>query len=367
MFIGAYAGLLGGAHNNVGIGYKAMGDDTKTTAADDNTAVGTLAMRNLTSGSDNCAFGYNSLAALTSGSRATAVGMHALSSNTTANDNVAVGQKALENATTGGANVALGTHTLRNLTTSANNTAIGKDALNQVTTGTTNTAVGANAGDAITTANNSTCVGHTAVGAITTGHNNQIFGQNAVTGITNGTTNSLFGSHTCQQLTTGSNNGYFGAFATCSANNVGTEFVIGYNVAGKGGDSFFAGSNGGAFQGNNSSSWSTTSDKRIKKNIVSNTVGLDALNKIQVKNFEYKTEEEIVIDNPELADVVKSAVVSKKGLQLGVIAQELETILPECVITKSTGIKTVNPDNFTWYLINAIKELSAKVTALEAG
>jgi len=32
----------------------------------------------------------------------------------------------------------------------------------------------------------------------------------------------------------------------------------------------------------------------------------------------------------------------------------------------TTGCLSVNPDNLTWYLVNAIKELSAKVTALEA-
>jgi len=48
-----------------------------------------------------------------------------------------------------------------------------------------------------------------------------------------------------------------------------------------------------------------------------------------------------------------------------VIAQELEKVLPDCVETQSTGIKTVDSDNLTWYLINAVKELSTKNTALE--
>ena len=46
--------------------------------------------------------------------------------------------------------------------------------------------------------------------------------------------------------------------------------------------------------------------------------------------------------------------------------QELEKILPECVKTQSTGAKTVESDNLTWYLINAVKELSAEVKALKA-
>jgi len=64
--------------------------------------------------------------------------------------------------------------------------------------------------------------------------------------------------------------------------------------------------------------------------------------------------------------VVDAAVVHKEGLQLGVIAQEIESILPDVVKTESTGVKTVDPENITWYMINAIKELSAENTALKA-
>jgi hypothetical protein len=98
------------------------------------------------------------------------------------------------------------------------------------------------------------------------------------------------------------------------------------------------------------------SDRRIKKNIEDNNVGLDAIKQIQVKNFEYRTEDEIVdFEHPS------SAVVKKEGIQLGVIAQEIEEILPDLVKTESTGVKSVNPNNLTWYLVKAIQELSAKV------
>ena len=40
----------------------------------------------------------------------------------------------------------------------------------------------------------------------------------------------------------------------------------------------------------------TTSDRRIKKNIVDNNEGLSLINQIAVKNFEYKTAEEIESD-----------------------------------------------------------------------
>ena len=115
------------------------------------------------------------------------------------------------------------------------------------------------------------------------------------------------------------------------------------------------------YNGQNTTTWATVSDRRIKKNIEDNNVGLDAINQIQVKNFEYRTEDEIVdFDNPA------SAVVHNEGIQLGVIAQEIEEILPDMVKTESTGVKSVNPDNLTWYLVNAVKELSAEVETLKS-
>ena len=67
----------------------------------------------------------------------------------------------------------------------------------------------------------------------------------------------------------------------------------------------------------------------------------------------------------ELTDVVKHAVVNKEGTQVGSIAQEIELVLPDVVRTNEFGIKSVSTNNITWYMINAIKELSTKVTALE--
>ena len=53
-------------------------------------------------------------------------------------------------------------------------------------------------------------------------------------------------------------------------------------------------------------------------------------------------------------------------VQTGVIAQEIEEILPECIKVSEKGAKTVNSDPITWALVNAVKELSAKNDALEA-
>ncbi len=79
---------------------------------------------------------------------------------------------------------------------------------------------------------------------------------------------------------------------------------------------------------------------------------------IQVRNFEYRTADEVT-------DLPQNQAIQKEGIQLGVIAQELQQVLPECVKTESTGVMTVDTDNLTWYLINAVKELKAEIDQLK--
>jgi Chaperone of endosialidase len=50
---------------------------------------------------------------------------------------------------------------------------------------------------------------------------------------------------------------------------------------------------------------------------------------------------------------------------IGVIAQELEQVFPELVTTDEHGVKRVNYIGLIAPLIEAIKELDARVTALE--
>ena len=162
--------------------------------------------------------------------------------------------------------------------------------------------------------------------------------------------------------TIGDYNIIIGSEADVSGTNTEHEIVIGSSATGKGSNTaFLAPSGGGVYNTNNTTAWNQTSDERIKKNIVDNKKGLEIINQVRIRNFDYRTLEEIVdFDNPE------SAVVNKEGTQLGTIAQELEEFLPEVVSTLSTGVKSVDPENFTWYLINAVKELSAQVEELKS-
>ena len=119
-------------------------------------------------------------------------------------------------------------------------------------------------------------------------------------------------------VTTGSNNLCIGINTDPSVNSALQETAIGYGAVGKGMNTAFISSNGGpVYAGNNSANFSTTSDRRIKKNIVDNNIGLEKINQIQVRNFEYRTPDEI-------DELPSHSAIKQEGLQLGVIAQEVQ-------------------------------------------
>ena len=339
----------GSDSNNVGIGYVA---GTKVTTGKNNVIIGRAAY-NVTTASNNIAIGALAMATESTGQRSVAIGTSALATQNTTNGalvyNVAVGHDAGTSTTTGSLNTfvgglsgdavttgfynsCLGIASGGALTTGAHNVGIGDDALPTITTGNRNLSMGRYAGYGITTSGDNVCIGYT-------------------TGYAGGASN---------QLTSGYANTLLGNYCNVAASGNALSTVIGHSVAGKGSNTAFIGGSGGAYQQNNSTSWSTTSDRRLKKNIVDSTIGLAEINQLQVRNFEYRTEDEIT----ELDGRIDK--VDVQGVQVGVIAQEIQAILPKCVTETSQGVLTVNSDNLTWHLIKAVQELSATNTALAA-
>jgi hypothetical protein len=245
---------------------------------------------------------------------------------------------------------------------------MGDGALALNTTGINNTAVGYQAGYTNTTGAENTAVGLQALFANTTGTGNTAFGYLALAGVTTGGGNIGLGygaGYAGTFITNGTYNLCIGLNASVSGASDNNEIVIatnsGSNVAGKGSSTgFITPAGGGVYQGNNSSTWSQTSDQRLKKNIVDNTDGLVKIEGIRIRNFEYRLPEEVD------AELKPTDAIKKPGVQLGVIAQELQQVLPDCVKQESTGVLSVDSDNLTWYLINAVKELSAEVNSLKS-
>ena len=400
-------------NNNTAIGVNALRFNT----ASNNTAVGASAAVNNAAGTGNTAIGYTALQTNQTSSYNTAVGYQAGYTVTGAN-NTAIGNNAGSNGTTGTSagdfNTSVGDTALNSISTGGYNTAVGGRSLYRVSSGNYNVAMGYQAGNTIATATAGTFIG-TFAGLYATGADNTAVGYAALSVQTNpssGAYNTAIGSGSLQANTTGANNvavgyqagysnttnnqstliGYQAGYSlvnggnTCLGYNTGGStsgvsygLFVGYGaiasgatgqemvicttqstVTGKGSNTGFISPNGGGvYQGDNSATWSITSDQRIKKNIVDNNTGLSVINQIQVRNFEYRLPEEIT-------GLPQGQAVAKTGVQLGVIAQELQQILPECVKTESTGVMSVNADNLTWYLVNAIKELKAEVDSLKS-
>jgi hypothetical protein len=96
----------------------------------------------------------------------------------------------------------------------------------------------------------------------------------------------------------------------------------------------------------NATIFNSLSDENKKSNITDIVNGLDTINQIRGVEFDWN-------DNGEHSS--------------GVIAQQLATVLPFLVHTNpDTGLSSVNYNGLIGYLIGAVKELSAKVEALES-
>jgi hypothetical protein len=97
----------------------------------------------------------------------------------------------------------------------------------------------------------------------------------------------------------------------------------------------------------------STSDIRFKENINPIDNALEKLDQIGGYTFDWKTEEELV------------SLHGFKGHDVGVIAQEIEAILPEVVTTRDSGYKAVKYEKIVPLLIQAIKEQQEQIKELQ--
>ncbi len=93
-----------------------------------------------------------------------------------------------------------------------------------------------------------------------------------------------------------------------------------------------------------------TSDIRLKENIKEIPNACDKLEKIRGVKFDW---------------VEKQGVHSNVGSDIGVIAQEVEEVLPELVTTRDNGYKAVKYDKIVALLIQSNKELLDRIKILE--
>ena len=92
-----------------------------------------------------------------------------------------------------------------------------------------------------------------------------------------------------------------------------------------------------------------SSDRRLKDNILPIENPLQKINSIGGYSFDWNVEKQHIYS----------------GKDYGVIAQEIEEILPELVDTRENGYKAVKYDKLVSLLIEGIKELSQEVDELK--
>jgi hypothetical protein len=339
-----------------------------------NAAVGTLALPANTTGGGNTALGTLALYANTTGGVNTATGNGALSDNTTGNYNTASGGSALTSNTTGSYNTAGGeasgfTVDSSSITGSFN-TFLGF--ASSLTTGTFSnaTAIGSNA---VVSESNALVLGSFAaspmcklngcsntnvgIGTSAPGHLLDVAGTVAFdsSGLNNGT-NFI-------DLTFGLNAGEgMSSSRTEGPNQYGidlfTDFTRRISIEQHGNVGIGTATPDNLLTVNGSAdkpgggSWGTYSDGRLKNLNGSYNSGLSQVLKLNPVRYRYKSDNAMGIRDTDE--------------HVGVVAQDVQRVIPEAVTQNSKGYLLVNNDPIIWSMLNAIKEQQEEIRALKS-
>jgi hypothetical protein len=103
---------------------------------------------------------------------------------------------------------------------------------------------------------------------------------------------------------------------------------------------------------------------RLKKDVETINGALDKVLQLRGVSYYWKSKEEMAAARGKDVGNFSYGFGSEK--QIGVIAQEIEEVLPELVVTDNEGFKAVKYENLTPVLIEAIKELKAEKDELKA-
>ena len=309
----------------------------------ENTAFGTGALVNNTTGHYNTAFGSFALANNTDGQVNTAIGSHVLLFNTTGSANTATGNNVLYSNTTGHENTASGEGVMYFNTTGYANTATGVAGLNMNDTGYQNTATG-----------------YYALYSNTIGHDNTAIGNRALVGNVVGGFNIALGSNAGALITNGSYNidiGHPGAH--------GESKIIRIGTAGTQTKAFIAGISGatvpdgvGVIVGANGQLGTIVSSQRFKDDIQPMDKASEAILSLQPVTFRYKK------------DLDPKAIP-----QFGLVAEQVEKVNPDLVAYDANG----KPYSVRYEAVNAmllneflkehrkVEEMQKQIEALTQG
>ena len=274
---------------------------------------------------------------------------------------------------------------------------MGANAGTAVTTGIQNVLIGGLAGDALTDADFNVAVGTSALSADTLGSQCTALGHGALeaqnfTTATNAN-NTAVGFLAGDGVTTGKFNLFAGALAGRSTTNGTSNILMGYNVensTGAGSDhaivigvgvsgasndfSFGKESNVVSNDFDADANWSRSSDERLKKNIVNQSLGLDFINDLRTVKYNWKPNNELDSTDAQLEHLYKADPADNQMntdvTMHNFIAQEVKAALDTAGVSNFAGwkeddfgVQQVSREMFVIPLVKAVQELS---TALDA-
>jgi trimeric autotransporter adhesin len=323
-----------------------------------------------TTGRFNTASGYGALAGNTSGQSNSAGGQAAMYFNTTGYNNTAFGSGALYYNTTGGNNTGMGMFS-------------GSTADESPMTGGLNSFLGYGSSISKGSLSNATAIGAFAeVGASNSMVLGSINGVNGATVSTNVGIGTIAPVHlldvagTVAFDSTGLNNGSnfidltFGLSAgegisssrTEGPNQYGidlfTDFARRISIEQHGNVGIGTTSPDNLLTVNGSAdkpgggSWGTYSDGRLKNLNGSYHSGLSQVLKLNPVRYRYKSDNAMGIRDTDE--------------HIGVVAQDVQRVIPEAVTENSKGYLLVNNDPIIWSMLNAIKEQQEEIRALKS-
>jgi hypothetical protein len=234
---GSLAGAMNAANYNTAIGSDAL---KAVTTGDNNIAIGTVAGDALTTMGE-CIFIGNAAGGAVSTSTANgtiAIGYAALGGATIGLGNIAIGSSALGDANAAGLhrNTAIGYLAASNVGSQAatDNTIVGNSACLNLTSGSTNTAIGSLAmGLGVVTGSGNTGVGYQALYDLTGGANNVAIGQESASSITTAENNIVIGKNAFLTPTTEADDNVVIGFEAMNG-AIGTNAIVDTVVIGSG-------------------------------------------------------------------------------------------------------------------------------------
>ena len=364
----------GSVGDTVAIGFEAISEKEDGIAIGNNAVVGDYGTSGIAIGTSASVLGSHGIA-IGDGAKSVssqygggyniAIGSEAMGNASAGQYSIAIGAEALNkmNGTAGAApNIGIGYQALMNLGTGADNLAVGFMALSNLVSGTSNTAIGSRACRYVT-GTNKTCIGANSGPA---SGSDWASSSDSTERIFIGSTSKFDGGTAVLEVhndsTKASLPNAYGNISNTAVVIHGALVVTGpiynrYKAIGSSSSKFWgfleAGENEHVVIGSHSGESGKyyyndyrSSDRRLKYVGKENTSGLDKIRQLKVFNYTFKKDE-------------------KKTPHVGVIAQDLQKVFPDAVKKGVDGFLTIRMEDMFYAVINAIKELDSRVTALE--